>query len=305
MNLHIFLLFGLFLNAFGFLRFKQSTCDVLALSGGGSFGAVEAGILDDLLTTKQIPETYDIITGISAGGLNVGYLSYYSNMTDAIPEMFSMYNNTKNEDIYERDLLKIMDNWSIYDTTPLKNTLTKYLTNKVADVNHPITLVGSSNVLKQELDVFRFDTLNINDKIDVLMATSAIPIVFPPHTINGSLYVDGGVISNEMIFEAMGSKNCDYYNFVFLSASQHKENTQTIDGLFSYTSAVMKLIYNTFDYQLSEFESITCNNPRGTIKACFPNSTLLEQYSILDFDNGAVLYNIGKSQYTCKTIPLC
>lgn len=52
---------------------KSGLCNVLALSGGGAFGAVEMGILDGLVASGRAPTSYDILTGISAGGLNAGF----------------------------------------------------------------------------------------------------------------------------------------------------------------------------------------------------------------------------------------
>ena len=60
---------------------------------------------------------------------------------------------------------------------------------------------------------------------------------------------------------------------------------------------------NSFDYQLSRFTD--CPYPRGIIRACFPTSSELSKYSILDFDNGATLYNLGKTSNECRDIPLC
>ena len=51
----------------------------LAFSGGGSFGAVEIGILKRINQIEK--KKYDIYTGISAGGLNAGFLSYYKDLT--------------------------------------------------------------------------------------------------------------------------------------------------------------------------------------------------------------------------------
>lgn len=285
--------------------YSQETCHILALSGGGSFGAVEMGILAELIEQNKVPTTFDIITGISAGGLNAGFLSYYHNISDAIPEMYSIYSSINNKDIYNLALLKIAKEYSIYDTSPLVQTLTNILSNKQPQPNSPITLIGASNVLQHTLDVFRFDTKSIEDRVDILMATSAIPLVFPPKIINGSYYVDGGVISNEMIFEALGVLNCSNYDFTFISASNHQPSTKQIYGFFSYISSVMHLLFETFDYQLSEFSQETCQNPRGTIHACFPNSPDLENYSILDFDYGSTLFQLGKSNHYCVDIPLC
>lgn len=280
-------------------------CSILAFSGGGSFGAVEIGILDDLLEKQKVPTHYDVLTGISAGGLNAGFLSYYRNIRDGIPEIQSIYKNLKNEDIYTRDILKFPTSWSIYNTDPLKKTLGNIIQKKVAEPGSPITIVGASNVMEERLDVFRYDELDITEKVDVLMATSAIPFVFPPYQINDTYYVDGGVITNEMIFEALGVLDCQYSNFLFISASSHDTRQKPITGLFSYTSAILHLLYSTFDYQIAEFVSQECASPRGLLKACFPNSTELEQYSILDFGNGEELLRLGKSNYYCANIDLC
>ena len=285
---------------------SQDMCNVLALSGGGSFGAVQMGMLDLLLETQLVPDTYDIITGISAGGLNAGFLSYSSNVSSALPAIQSVYANLTTDDIYTRDLFRILSEYSIYNTAPLRTTLAGILAGKTPALDGPITIVGSTNVNTQTLDVFRFDTADVADKISVLMATSAIPLAFPPQLINGHTYVDGGVISNEMIQQAVSQKSCSFYNFTFISASSHSPSNITIDGLFSYITALGKLILNTFDYQLAEYESVTCMEPpRGSIQACFPTSPDLNDYSILDFDNGVELYALGKSGVNCISYNYC
>ena len=282
-------------------------CSVLALSGGGSFGAVELGILDGLLQTGSVPDTVDIITGISAGGLNAGYLSYYNSLSEALPPLYTIMTNLTTADIYQSNLLHILTDWSIYTTAPLEKTLSGILSNVKPSPQGPtpITLIGATNVNRQTLDVFRFDQApTLQDRLDILMSTTAIPLAFPPHTYNNTLYVDGGVIANEMITQAVSQKQCNHYAFTFISASnRHAENN--ITGLFSYISAIGHLILDTFDYQLAEYESLSCENPRGTIQACFPTSPLLDQYSILDFDHQAELYEIGKSSYDCQTFQYC
>ena len=48
------------------------------------------------------------------------------------------------------------------------------------------------------------------------MATSAIPILFKPRKINNCLYVDGGTIENEIIYQVLDAYPADYYNFTFV-----------------------------------------------------------------------------------------
>jgi predicted acylesterase/phospholipase RssA len=280
-----------------------SECNILSLSGGGSFGAVEAGILDGLVSSEQIPSQFDVITGISAGGLNAGFLYYFQNVTSAIPKLQELYSTTKTADIYESDIFGIFSRWSIYNNKPLENTLNHVLSHTNQTANPPIVLIGASNVLTEQLDVFSFHDLSFQEKIDVLMSTTAIPFIFPPRTFRNGLYVDGGVISNEMITQAIGEVQCNFYNITFISASTRDKNTNKVDGLFSYLSAVVRMIFRTFDNQLAQVSS--CTYPKGQITACFPTSEELNNYSIFDFDHGSQLYELGKQNNECEVFQLC
>lgn len=284
---------------------SQPVCNVLALSGGGSFGAIQMGVLDGLIQSGNAPATYDIVTGISAGGLNAGFLSYFSRASDALPGIYSIFANLTTADIYTSDLLHIFSNYAVYSTAPLRETLTQIVGTQQQQTPAPITLVGSTNLNQQTLDVFQYNLADIDEKIQLLLATSAIPFVFPPQTMNGELYVDGGVISNEMIQQAVSAKDCGFYNFTFISASPVHQ-TQNVSGFGSYISAVGRVLLNTFDYQLAEYESVVCSAaPRGMINACFPTNPDIENYSILDFDHGAELYMLGKSAFSCNTYNFC
>jgi len=282
---------------------SASPCNLLALSGGGSFGAVEAGILDSLVSTEQIPSRFDVITGISAGGLNAGFLYYYENVTSAIPQMKQIYTRTKTEDVYVSDLWGIFSRWSFYDNGPLEKTLTQVLENTTPVATPPLVLIGASNIITEELDVFRFHDLPFQDRIHVLMATSSIPIAFPPRPFQGALYVDGGVISNEMIHQAIGEVQCPFYNITFVSAHPKGKGNEDISGLFSYISAIVRMIFRTFDNQMAQVS--TCTYPKGQINACYPTSPELENYSILDFDYGETLYELGRTSNECTPYPLC
>ena len=281
----------------------SQTCNVLALSGGGAFGAIEVGILDSLTATHTIPNKFDIVTGISAGGLNAGFLSYYDNITSAAPVLRSIYSTLTTDDVYNSDYLGILSRWAVYDNSPLEKTLTTILKTTTQSANPPITLIGASNLYTAELDIYRFNTLSLEDKIDVLMSTSSIPFIFPPRKYNNTLYVDGGLISNEIINQAIGELPCEFYNITFISASSKTEQKPDITGLFSYISTVVHVLFKTFDYQLAQITR--CSYPKGLINACFPTSSLLSKYSILDFDNGAILYNLGMEAHKCIQYELC
>jgi hypothetical protein len=283
---------------------KQDICNVLSFSGGGSFGAVELGMLDALVSSGAVPNHYDILTGISAGGLNAGFLSYYTNISDGLAAVYPIITGLTTSAVYESAYLDVLSDWSIYSTKPLEATLSGVITGKQPQPGAPITLVGATNVNSATLDVFRYDLQPDADKLNTLMATSAIPLAFPPRIINGTVYVDGGVINNEMLTQAMGELPCSFYNFVFISASG-RSGYRPVTGLLSYVAAVGHVLLDTFDYQLAQFENVYCAYPKGAIQACFPTAPELADYSILNFDNGATLWELGGSAYNCTKLQVC
>ena len=138
-----------------YLKSYDRMCNVLSLSGGGSFGAVEVGILKNI----YLPE-YDIITGVSAGALNSALLSYYnskynSSIVKGINTLIDLYSSLKNEDVYIYDKFDFAKYWSYYSTKPLRKTLTNILSKHdyVYDAKDKITLIGTTNLNLGYLEV--------------------------------------------------------------------------------------------------------------------------------------------------------
>ncbi len=291
------------------LENKKEHCNILSLSGGGSFGAVEVGILSDLVEKKKIPEHYDIITGISVGGLNAGFLSSKSSLSSGLKQIIPIYKNLKTSNIYTQSY-NIFRKWGWYDTSPLKEFLTQVLNStikipKVNPENEPIILIGSTNLNKERLDIHHFYyTDTINKKVDILMATSAIPILFPPHKINNEYHIDGGVLTNEMIIEALSYKKCNSYDIYVIKANNKKVIDKNISSFTSYMKTLFSVFLNIFDDELSRI-NMMCMFSSKKIHIFYPNSTKLDKYSILDFDNGETLYNIGKNNYYAKDRYIC
>lgn len=273
-------------------------CNILSMSGGGAFGAIEIGILDELVSTKQIPPFFDVITGISAGGLNAGILSFFNDIPTALPNLIDMYSTIRNSDIYYVSI----NNWSIYNNSPLEKTLNMFLQLLSIPKYPPVVIIGATNLYTEELDIFVVNNMSLSEKIDILMSTTAIPIIFPPRKYNNTLYVDGGLISNEIINQVMGFIDCNYYNITYISA-RPKHDINNITNVVSYISALIRTLFTTFDSQLAQMTK--CAYPKGEINACFPTDPVLGKFNMLDFDHGKELYVSGKRNHKCIKYSLC
>lgn len=269
----------------------------ISFSGGGAFGAVEIGILKRIISEN--PKKYDRYTGISAGGLNCGFLSYYSNINEGIKDAETMYSNIRNNDVYE--ILPITSN-SLLNTKPLYNTLKTIITNKT---NEPVieTLIGAVNLYTGNLDTYKYDsTLNTEDKVKLLMSTSAIPMVFPPIKFKEYMYADGGTLSDELLDIVHSSS---YLNITFISPfvmfTENDNTINTIEDMITRTIQIVKKNYNNPLSQLNQ----ECEVPYGEVNYYYVDGTALSEYSMLNFNKGKELINIGYLNIKSKKYKLC
>ncbi len=193
---------------------EESRLRLLALSSGGPFGAFGAGFLngwseqsdDDLAR----PESFDVVTGVSAGALLATH-AFLGREGD--PVLARQYTTISTEDVLkERPLFGALFSNSLFDTSPLRRTLEGLVTPDLLDQVADATALDPDGAPKRMLLVLavdldsglpriidlgaiarkRSDPDRITDYIDALMASSAIPVAFPPVFIDGAMHGDGG-----------------------------------------------------------------------------------------------------------------
>jgi len=287
------LTFTLLLSIFNFAR----TTEQLSFSGGGSFGAVEIGILKKV--RESYPVKYDRYTGISAGGLNSGFLSHYEDISEGIEESEKIYGSLRNRDIYE---ILPETGCSLLNTKPLHKTLTNIVENMASE---PVidTMIGAVNLHSGNLDIYRYnDNTKTEDKVLLLMSTSAIPVVFPPVTYNNSIYVDGGTLSNELL-DIVHSP--DYLNITFISPyGLMVENDSPLKSIKDVVLSVFHVVKKNFNNPFIRLNH-KCDKPYGEINYYYIDDGLLHDYNMLNFDNGKELISVGYANMKSKKYQLC
>ena len=260
----------------------------LSFSGGGSFGAVEIGILEKIRSIEKVE--YDYYTGISAGGINSGYLSHFIDIDDGINSAKLFYTTIKNKQIYT---IKPKTNISLLNTSPLEYTIKSIISKLPKSIKE--TYIGATNLYTGDLDIFRYDKLNsLDEYTKLLMCTSAIPIVFPPIYFQNSQYVDGGTLQNELL-NIKHNEN-SYLNITFITPfsdnNNNNNNNNSITNLKDMTLRTLQVIKTSYNNEYNKINS-NCDNPIGEINKYFIDSSLLNSYNMLNFDNGKELIQIG------------
>jgi predicted patatin/cPLA2 family phospholipase len=276
--------------------FVSSNLNQLSFSGGGSFGAVEIGIAKKLIESDF--KQFDLYTGISAGALNAGFLSYYKNINDGIKTAERIYSVINNRMVYK--LLPLTD-VSVLNTEPLFNTLSSVIDRMP---NEPVihTLIGATNLYSGSLDVFSFENNDNLNKVNLMMSSSAIPGLFPPIKYNGNLYADGGTLSNELLqVEHTG----EYINITYITPYEgYIYDNSPIDSLKEMIKRTISILTSNYNNPLATMNQ-NCKTPIGEINKYFVDPKFLQGYNILNFDKGKELIEIGYSNVEKKTYKLC
>jgi NTE family protein len=180
----------------------------LVLSGGGARGAYEIGVLKALV--EQGVE-YDLAFGTSIGGINAAF--YVQGKIGRVEEL---WRSLKATDIFRFPNIQQIRNiirgsrWGLFDTNPLEELLYREMDLELFKSSS--TKVGflTTDLCTLETRLITSDDITtIEELVDILMASSALPILFPARTLGGEgFWIDGGLVRNTPIQTAinMGAK---------------------------------------------------------------------------------------------------
>lgn len=192
----------------------------LALSGGGAKGAFGAGLMVGWSAAGTRPE-FTIVTGISTGALMAPFVFLGSAYDTQLKEMYTTY-STKDL-LIKHSILNALTGSSAADTAPLKKMIAKYIDQQVMEAiaveykKGRRLYVGTTNIDAKRPVIWNIGLIATSGRSGalelihkVMMASAAIPAVFPPMLIeveaNGKRYdemhVDGGVVSQVFIYPA-------------------------------------------------------------------------------------------------------
>jgi Patatin-like phospholipase len=182
----------------------------LAISGGGSDGAFGAGLLAGWSARGDRPE-FDIVTGISTGALTAPFAFLGPRYDSALKEVYTKYST--DQLVTKHPIRGLLGGESLSSNAPLAGVIAKYVDeNFLKEVAREHArgrrlLIGTTNLDAQRpviWDMGRIASSGDPRALElfrsVLLASAAIPGVFPPEYIKvqvegqvrEEMHVDGG-----------------------------------------------------------------------------------------------------------------
>jgi len=158
-------------------------------SGGGSLGAIQVGMLRVLLAYGLKP---DFVVGASVGAINA---SYFASAPDAecVARLEHM-SGLRRADIFPFSLTSgfglVRHRGYIVDPSKLRRVVeTNLPCSRIEDAKIPLHIMATT---QQGIGI----RLSSGSAVDAILASTAIPGVFPAVDINGEALMDGAVAAN-------------------------------------------------------------------------------------------------------------
>ena len=176
----------------------MATSTAFVLAGGGSIGAVQVGMLRELLAQGVKP---DLVVGSSAGAINAAYLAG-SPSRAGIERLETLWRGLQRADVFPltwRGMLGALTRRSApLDPGGLRRLLETHLPRRELE-GTPVPL----HVVATDLLGGGLVTLSRGSAIEAVLASCAIPGAFPSVHIGERELVDGAVASNTPIRTAV------------------------------------------------------------------------------------------------------
>jgi predicted acylesterase/phospholipase RssA len=296
-------------------------------SGGGSRIAEEVAVMEALMTGSYpngVPLKPTFTSGTSAGSICTVALSALVQSMDGKSARPFTFENVK-EMIFNMTVGSVVDmsplgiykiltynvkQGYILDTSPLRALLTKYVTQMgykfMRDLYLPtcISVVDSNSGWPVRLcsdDPAAMD-LQI---VDVVMASAAMPVVFPPQQIPGlseNFFVDGGVGIDMIPTDVAYQRNLDA---VYIITRQWEVN----DGnQLPAALKDIKLLANALNTINNLLQAAFFSGLSSASVAKVPSYSYIpvldQNFGVLDFDKGKLMYEVTRN-WTRENAPIC
>ncbi|MEA2476616.1 MAG: hypothetical protein QOC87_815, partial [Actinomycetota bacterium] len=197
-------------------------------SGGGPLAAMQVGAARALLERGIKP---DLVVGTSAGALNATFTAFHPTV-EGSRDLERVWSGLTDQEMFPGGRFKA--SWArmvvrgnrVFENSGLKKVIEHNLPGaRFEDSQIPLAIVAT------ELETGNEKLFTSGGLLQPLLASAALPSVFPPITIDGTVYIDGGVANNVPIAPAvaLGAKT-----LYVMDATSHSHQRRPLERPMDY-----------------------------------------------------------------------
>ncbi len=171
----------------------MTTKTAFVLSGGGSHGAIQVGMLQALYERGIAPDT---IVGTSVGAINGAFIAGRPATRSTAAQLAEIWRGLRRSDIFPVRPLGglrrlIGRDAALLSPAGLRGIIERTTTfDRLEDARTPFHVIATDLLTGLEVCLSR------GDAVEAVLASASIPGIFPPRVIDGRTLVDGGVSNN-------------------------------------------------------------------------------------------------------------
>jgi NTE family protein len=170
------------------------------LSGGASLGAIQVGMLQALAERGIKP---DAVIGTSVGAINGAFIAGREFSVTAVEELAESWRELRRGRVFPAEPLTgflgfVGARRNLVPAAALRHLIARHVEHeRLEDLPTPLHVIACDVLTGREL------RLSSGPLLDAVMASAAIPGIFPPVDWDGRLVIDGGVVNNTPITQAL------------------------------------------------------------------------------------------------------
>ncbi len=170
------------------------------LTGGGSLGSIHAGMLEALYERSITP---DLIVGTSVGAINGAYIASRPQSVETARSLGDVWRGLRRPHVFPMDFVGGFLGFAGRRSSLVPNRALRRMIqthsefDDLADAPIPLHVIATDATTGEEIPLSRGNT------VDAVLASAAIPGVFPPVEWEGRLLIDGGISNYAPISDAV------------------------------------------------------------------------------------------------------
>lgn len=211
------------------LAYRRKDTVAFVFSGGGPLGALQVGMLKALYEHDLRP---DLVVGTSAGALNATWTAFDPS-TEGIKRLESQWRRLRDTDLFPGGG-RFKASWArmlvrgnrLHENIGIRRVIETSLGRpRFEDTQIPLAVTAT------DLETGAERLFNTGDIVEPLLASTAMPGIFPPVPIDGRNYIDGGVANNVPIAPAVDMGATTIY---VMDATSHSRQRRPLNRPVDY-----------------------------------------------------------------------